>query len=128
MRGDNAIALDLPVAGMGTAVRGYHVAREGRWMIRSAAAVVLIAVILLDASASMAQSSDELGALKREIEALRTGQDAVLKELQEIRALLRQRPAAQAAEPRDIVLGIDGASVKGDTRAKLVLIDFSDYQ
>jgi hypothetical protein len=97
-------------------------------MMRSAAAAVLIAVILLDASASMAQSSDELGALRREIEGLKTGQDAVLKELQEIRALLRQRPAALAAEPRDIVLGIDGAPIKGDARAKLVLIDFSDYQ
>ena len=109
-------------------VRAYHVAQEGRWMMRSAAAAVLIAVILLDVSASMAQSSDDVGALRRDIEALKTGQDAVLKELQEIRALLRQRPAAPAAEPRDIVLGIGGAPFKGYGRAKLVLIDFSDYQ
>ena len=97
-------------------------------MTRFAAAALLAALILLDVSAGMAQSSDELGVLRREVEALKAGQDAVRKELQEIRALLRQRPAGQAAEPRDIVLGIDGAPVKGDSRAKLVLIDFSDYQ
>jgi hypothetical protein len=97
-------------------------------MTRLAAAAVLAVSILLDVSAGMAQSSDDLGALRRDVEALKAGQEAVLKELQELRSQLRQRPAAQGAEPRDIVLGIAGAPIKGDSRAKLVLIDFSDYQ
>jgi len=96
--------------------------------MRSIAAAALAASILLAASASLAQSSDELGALKQEVESLKARQDAMLKELQEIRTLLRQRPAAQAPETRDIALSIAGAPVKGDQRATLVLIDFSDYQ
>ena len=98
-------------------------------MTRSAVAAALAALVLLDAPAVVAQSSDELAALRRQLEALKAGQDAVLKELQEIRTLLRPRQAAPPApEPRDIVLALDGAPAKGDPRAKLVLIDFSDYQ
>jgi hypothetical protein len=94
----------------------------------SLAAAVLAVLVLLDVSPSPAQSGDDLGALRREVEALKIGQEALRKELQEIRAQLRQRPAAQAPEPRDIALTIDGAPVKGTRQAKLVLIDFSDYQ
>jgi hypothetical protein len=97
-------------------------------MTRSTTAAVLAALILLDVSAAVGQGGDELGALRREVEALKAGQDAIRKELQEIRTLLRQRPAAQAPEPREIALSIDGAPVKGDRQARLVLIDFSDYQ
>jgi hypothetical protein len=98
-------------------------------MTRSAVVAALAALVLLDAPAVVAQSSDELTALRRQLEALKAGQDAVLKELQEIRALLRPRQAgAPAPEPRDIVLTLDGAPAKGDPRARLVLVDFSDYQ
>jgi hypothetical protein len=91
-------------------------------------AAALVALLLFESSPGIAQSADEIGALRREVEALKAGQDALRKELQEIRTLLRQRPAAQVPEPRDIALSIDGAPVKGDRQAKLVLIDFSDYQ
>jgi len=98
-------------------------------MTRSAVVAALAALVLLDSPAVVAQSSDELATLQRQLEALKAGQDAVLKELQEIRALLRPRQAgAPAPEPRDIVLSLDGAPVKGDPRARLVLVDFSDYQ
>jgi protein-disulfide isomerase len=99
-------------------------------MTRSAVAAALAALVLVAAPAVVvAQSSDELAALRRQLEALKAGQDAVLKELQEIRTLLRPRQAAPPApEPRDIVLALDGAPAKGDPRAKLVLVDFSDYQ
>jgi C-terminal processing protease CtpA/Prc len=97
--------------------------------MRRVAVAVLAAMMFVNAPPGFAQSSDEFAALRKEIEALKAGQDAVLKELQEIRSLLRARPGPQAAaEPRDIVLSIDGVPVKGNSRAKLVLIDFSDYQ
>jgi protein-disulfide isomerase len=98
-------------------------------MTRSAVAAALAALVLLEASAVGAQSSDELAALRRQLDALKAGQEAVLKELQEIRTLLRPRQAAAPApEPRDIVLALDGAPAKGDPRAKLILVDFTDYQ
>ena len=97
--------------------------------MKRVAGAALAAMMFFNAPPGFAQSGDEFAALRKEIEALKAGQDAVLKELQEIRSLLRARPGSQAAaEPRDIVLGIDGVPVKGNSRAKLILIDFSDYQ
>jgi hypothetical protein len=97
--------------------------------MKRVAVVALGAMIVFGAAVAAAQSSDDLAVLRKEIEALKAGQANLLKELQEIRTLLRARPAAQAApEPRDIALALDGGPVKGDSRASLVLVDFTDYQ
>ena len=87
-------------------------------------------ILLLGAQPGLTQApSDDLRALRKEIEALKEGQAAVQKDLQEIKNLLRARPAPPpTAEPRDIVLSVDGAPFKGEKSAKLTLIDFSDYQ
>ena len=75
------------------------------------------------------QTSDELKALRKEIEGLKEGQTTIQKELQEIKTLLRTRPtAAPPAEPQNVVLSVEGAPFKGDRLAKVTLIDFSDYQ
>jgi peptidoglycan hydrolase CwlO-like protein len=91
---------------------------------------VLATLLILGAQPGLTQEpppSEELKALKKEIEALKEGQTAIQKDLQEIKNLLRAiqpRPA----EPRDVVLNIDGAPFKGDKDAKLVLVEFSEYQ
>lgn len=72
------------------------------------------------------QADEELKALKTEIESVKAGQVAIQKQLQEITALLKSRPVAGA--PRDIVLDIAGVPVKGEQNAKVVLIEFSDFQ
>jgi hypothetical protein len=72
--------------------------------------------------------SDDLRAVRKEIEALREGQAAIQEELQEIKGLLRARPAGPPAEPQNIVLNVADAPFKGEKSAKLTLIDFSDYQ
>jgi len=74
------------------------------------------------------EAGDELKALRQEIEALRNGQAAMQKDLQEIKTLLRARPSPAPAEPRDVVLRVDDSPVKGERQAKVTLIDFSDYQ
>jgi transcription elongation GreA/GreB family factor len=66
--------------------------------------------------------------VRKEIEALREGQAAIQKELQEIKNLLRARSAAAPAEPQNVVLNVEGAPFKGEKRAKVTLVDFSDYQ
>ena len=93
--------------------------------------VILLGVILAILFASqpcIAQTAGELRALRKDIEALKEGQAAIQKELQEIKTLLRTRPAAAPAEPQNVVLSVEGAPFKGDKRAKVTLIDFSDYQ
>lgn len=74
----------------------------------------------------LTQSSEELKALRKEIETLKQGQSAIQKELQEIKSLLQGRQAPSI--PQDVVLSVDNDPFKGDKNAKLTLIEFSDYQ
>lgn len=82
---------------------------------------------VLGAQPGLAQSSDELAALKKEIEALKEGQKAIQRELQLIKTLLfaRQQPSSA---PQEFVVSVDGAPFLGDKNAKLTLVEFSDYQ
>lgn len=92
------------------------------------------------AQTAAAQSSDDVRALTKDVEALKAGQAAMQKELQEIKSLLQGAPqqAAQApaaanarapgAETIDMMLSIAGAPAKGDDKAKVTLLEFTDYQ
>ncbi len=88
-------------------------------------------LILLYETPGFAQgtSSEGVNDLKEEIEALREGQKAIQKELQEIKSLLRERQdPAPAPPPREFVLDLGGSPFKGDENAKLTLVEFTDYQ
>nr|BAL54143.1 thiol:disulfide interchange protein DsbA [uncultured Acidobacteriota bacterium] len=73
-------------------------------------------------------SNPELQALRREIEALREGQARIEKQLQEIRDLLSTILVPRPTAPREIALTVDGAPAKGEKTARVILIEFSDYQ
>ena len=98
-----------------------------RFVVRVALGAILLALPL--ASAVCAQTSEEL---KQEIEALKQGQQNIQKELQEIKKLLQQRPAARprpaAPDVAGKVFDIGSNPVKGAPRAKLTLVEFTDYQ
>ena len=95
---------------------------------------VLTAVgITLWANAGVAQSAGDVQNLKKEIDALKEGQTAIQKDLQEIKNLLKARPTVAAppappAPPQEAVVSIDGAPFKGKKDAKVTLVDFTDYQ
>jgi hypothetical protein len=80
----------------------------------------------LCAQAGFAQSSEELKALKEEIEALKQGQKSIQKDLLEIKTLLRGRRAIPAF--KEALISIDSDPFKGEKDAKLALIEFSEYQ
>lgn len=99
-------------------------------MKRLATLAAIAALTLLGAQPGLTQApSEELKAVRKEIDALREGQTAIQKDLQEIKNLLRARPApAPPAEQVGMIVSVDGAPFKGEKTAKLTLIDFSDYQ
>jgi protein-disulfide isomerase len=95
-------------------------------------AAVAAASLLLSVPSVPAQSSEELKALRRDVEAIKQGQEQLQKDIQEIKALLR---APRAAAPpaaqiplQNVVLTLDGDPAKGDRNARVVLIEFTDYQ
>jgi protein-disulfide isomerase len=108
----------------------------------------LLAISLFNCAYGFSQTSKELSEIKQEINALKTGQLEIQKDLLEIKNLLLQkelqaardalqgRPAAAPAQaqapaqaPAQLTsLNIDGAPFKGDKNAKVTLVEFTDYQ
>jgi hypothetical protein len=97
-------------------------------------AAMVVASITLWAYDAMAQSASEIQTMKKDIDALKAGQSAIQKDLQEIKALLlRSRPvvaapAAPPPPPHEATVNIEGAPFKGKKDAKVTLVDFTDYQ
>jgi protein-disulfide isomerase len=98
------------------------------WVLAASAGLLL-------APAGEAQTPEELQALSKDVEALKAGQAAMQKELEEIKGLLRAARAAPAAPARPpgpekstAVLSLAGGFVKGEETAKVTLLEFTDYQ
>lgn len=103
---------------------------QRRWMA-AILGVVLPAIFFMSTAAS-AQPGKQAETMRREIEALKLGQEALQKELQEIKTLLqaREQPPAPPppAEAIDAMVSVDGEPMRGDPSATLTLVEFSDYQ
>jgi len=96
-------------------------------MKRLTVLAVLVFLILFCTQIGFAQTSKEIKALKEDVRSIKEGQTTIQKDLQEIKKLLASRPA-QPAEFKEAIINIQGAPTKGDKTAKLVLMEFSDYQ
>ena len=90
--------------------------------------LILAFSLLLTWPALIAQSSQELDPLRKEIEALKKGQGAIQKDLAEIKRLIQSLGKGQQPALREAVLDLKGQPFKGAANAKLVLVEFSDYQ
>jgi hypothetical protein len=99
-------------------------------MKRLAALAMIVILTLFFTNQGFTQTSKELKSLREEIKALKEGQTAIQKDLQEIKNLLLRRQAQPQAPPpfKEAVLSIDAGHVKGNKDAKLVMINFSEYQ
>jgi len=97
----------------------------------SSIACAIVLASLAASTDSIAQSPADVQSIKQELDALRATQAAMQRELQEIKALLRQpsSPALATAGPvAGTELSLDDAHIKGATRAAVVLVEFSDFQ
>jgi hypothetical protein len=103
-------------------------------MKRSALVVSAVLGLVLAAGAAAAQpesTEEQLRLLRRDIESLREGQGRIQKDVQEIKTLLQRLSRGERAdEPplQDIVLSAGDGEGKGVESARLVLVDFTDYQ
>ena len=87
----------------------------------------VLALGLLFALPVFAQEADD--DIRKEIEALKQGQQNIQKQLTEIKKLLQQRPAApQGPKVKDVVFNLGDNDVLGDAGAALTLIEWTDYQ
>ncbi len=98
-----------------------------RVLSRAGVGVGLLTLLL--ASPGFAQESIE--DLKQDIEALKQGQKNIQKQLAEIKRLVtasKTPPARKGPQVKDVVFNLGNNAVKGDSSAKLTLIEFTDYQ
>jgi protein-disulfide isomerase len=100
-------------------------------MLRGKALVVVaggLVILALGTPAVTAQDTDQ--DLAKEIDALKKGQEQILKELQELKNLVASGRVARPSAPdaTKVVLDIGHVPQQGDTAAKVVLVEFSDYQ
>ena len=97
--------------------------RLKRWKSRLALNLVLACFLSAPLALAQQQSTDEL---KKDIEALKEGQKAIQKDIQEIKALLQR--GQPAPPPQNVVLELGKNPFKGERTAKLTLVEISDYQ
>jgi protein-disulfide isomerase len=86
--------------------------------------LTIIALSVVNAQSGLAQSSDELKALRKEVESLKQGQEAIQKNVQIIKDILsgKQPPL------ENVSINTDGAPFQGEKSAKVVIVEFSDFQ
>jgi hypothetical protein len=94
--------------------------------------LVLSLILFLGVQPVVAQTTQEYQDLKKEIESLKQGQAGLKQDLQEIKRLIQGIKLAPGAPGGDefkaAIINIEGAPIRGDKKAKLVLIEFTDYQ
>jgi Tfp pilus assembly protein PilN len=87
--------------------------------------LALVFALLFPAPLLRAQQSS-MDDLRKEIQSLSETIKAMQKDLQEIKALLSSR--APATPPQKVLLDLGNNPSRGQVSAKLILIEFSDYQ
>jgi len=100
-------------------------------MKKSLGCLVFGLSLFLTVQPVFAQTNLEYKLLQKEIESIKEGQDGIRKDIQELKKLvqgIKQAPAAPGGEFKEAVIDIKGAPIKGDKNAKLVLLEFADYQ
>lgn len=88
--------------------------------------LILGLLVMLSPLTGFTQTADELKEIKKDVDALKEGQKAIQKEIQEIKKALQPKPAP--AEFKEAIINIKGDPFKGSKNAKVAIIEFSDYQ
>jgi protein-disulfide isomerase len=90
-------------------------------------AVALIGVFIL-LRPDILQPADSMAKLGKDVEGLKLGQAAILQEVASISRAIQGGGSRQQGPRRNVVLKATGAAVMGDAKARVAVIEFSDYQ
>lgn len=90
--------------------------------------LVLILALLLILQPAYAQTKEDFQTLKKEIESLKQGQTLLGKDLREIKQLLQGKQRSAPAPFTEAIIDIKGAPIKGNKDAKLIMVEFTDYE
>lgn len=74
---------------------------------------------------------EELELLRKDVDTIKANQSEIEKAVKELKELARggrSAPAPAPLAPENILLAIDDDPVKGDRKARVVLVEFSDFQ
>lgn len=93
---------------------------------RLASRAAALALPLALAVPVLAQSTND--DLRREIDALKKGQQQIRQDLAELKKLLQQRRAPAGPDVAGKIFNLAANPVKGDRSARLTLVEFTDYQ
>src|SRR5437867_11013054 len=97
--------------------------------MRSRFAVATCILLLNFSLTAAAQSNSQSDDLKKSIDSLNDTQKAILKELQDIKKILANPPAARAADALPTTpMDISKEPFKGAANAREALIELSEYQ
>jgi protein-disulfide isomerase len=98
--------------------------------MRKVSLPVLLAIVLsvTTVDRSALAETDDVNALRREIEALKQEQTVIRKELQELKSLLGAREGGPVRKVQGVVLQLAEAPAKGEAGAKVTVVEFTDYQ
>lgn len=96
-------------------------------------AALALCLIVAAALPSAAQQTSELAEIRAKLAALEAAQQAMAKDVAEIKAILLAitRPAAPPPGPLtdvNVTVAVDGRPSQGRPDAKVVLVEFSDFQ
>ncbi|MCU1336556.1 MAG: protein-disulfide isomerase DsbG-like protein [Bryobacterales bacterium] len=92
--------------------------------VKPVAMAVLLAGTLAISPAFGQSADEELRALRKDMEALRASQVEMQKTLQVVKDILMGKQPPM----EDVYISTAGAHSLGDTKAKVLLVEFSDYQ
>lgn len=88
--------------------------------------LVIVCCAALALTVGLPGQSTDVETLKKEIEALKVRQAALEREVQELRA--RLGGGARQPTRGDVAISLAGAKIRGSASAKVMLVEFSDYQ
>jgi protein-disulfide isomerase len=86
-----------------------------------------VVLVLFAVQLALAQPGDDVTTLRQEVERLKDAQTQLREELEQIKVLLR-RMTSPARDVDNLVFDLTGHPARGAASARLILVEFSDFE